>query len=104
MEESMNNEMDRITEMSETNSGDQDFVSKKSQGPSKAFMTLVGGGVAALLAIGVVAFNRHKRKKLETDEDYLEDFEPDDFTTDKDIETEWDQNEEKSEEEPAGEK
>lgn len=106
MEESMNNEMDRATEMSETNGGDQDFVSRKSQGPSKGFMTLVGGGVAALVAIGVVAFNRHKRKKLEADEDYLEDFESDDIPEPfKDIETKLeDQDEEKSEKEPAEEK
>lgn len=67
MEENKNMEMEvqnETTDMMEI----PPMESKESSGPSKGFVTLVVGGLAAAVAGGIVAFRRHKKKKLENEE------------------------------------
>lgn len=66
MEETMNNEMEVTTEVSEFEGTNQETVSyETSSGPSKGFVALVVGGIAAVAVGAAVAIKRHKKKKAD---------------------------------------
>lgn len=71
MEETMNTGMDVSTEVSET-AAQEVSVEEISSGPSKGFVALVVGGIAAA-GIGVaVMIKKHKKKKAEAQGDDLD--------------------------------
>lgn len=70
MEENKNMEMEVQNEMTDmVELPPMESESNESSGPSKGFVTLVVGGLAAAVAGGIVAFRRHKKKKLEKEFD-----------------------------------
>lgn len=64
MDENMNTEVS--TEEIKVEGMDQNlsFESDLPSGPSKGFLIAVGGAITAAVVGGVVAFNRHKKKKV----------------------------------------
>ena len=95
----MDNTMNTGVEVTKDVSG-EDKVSQEitieetSGGPSKTFVGIVVGGIAAVATIATVAWKRHKKNKAEkAQESAEEDFEDDDFDDeffDEDPETEED--------------
>lgn len=64
MEENMNNEVEVTTEVSGAEEVTQEItIEDSSSVPSKGFMALVAGGVAAVVVGTVIAIKRHKKKK-----------------------------------------
>lgn len=82
MDETMNTGVEVTTDVSGKDEVSQEIttIEETSSGPSKMFVGLVVGGIAAV-AIGVtVAWKRHKKNKAEkAQESAEEDFEDDDF-------------------------
>lgn len=75
MDETMKNETEVMAETLSDVIDDmsrEDITSAITGGPSKGFMALVVGGVAAIAIGAVVAVKRHKNKKA-SDQDLVED-------------------------------
>lgn len=87
MEETMNNEVEVTTEVSGAEEMTQEItIEESSAGPSKGFVALVVGGIAAAVVGTVVAVKRHKKKKADAEdpvEEYDQDF--DDFYEEEDL-------------------
>lgn len=86
MEENMNNEVEVTTEVSGAEEVTQEItIEDSSSGPSKGFIALVAGGVAAVVVGTVIAIKRHKKKKAarkDEDENEIEEGQnPDDIET-----------------------
>ena len=81
MDETMNTGVEVTTEVSGAEEVTQEVMIEETSGPSKGFVALVVGSVAAVAIGAMVAINRHKKRKaLEQVEDDYE-FE-DDFSED----------------------
>lgn len=108
MDETMNTGVEVTTEVSGVEEVPQEItIEETSSGPSKGFIALVVGGIAAVAVGATVAIKRHKKKKAaQAEEEFFED----DF--DEDMEDEEKPEhveaeivpEEKSEEKPAEKK
>lgn len=98
MEENMNNEVEVTTEVSGAEEVTQDIaIEDSSSGPSKGFMALVAGGVAAVVVGTVIAIKRHKKKKAaQKDEDKIE-IDEDGYSDDVETENHGDSEEESAE-------
>lgn len=73
--------IEEVTDLVET----PDIEFESSEGPSKGFVTLVVGGVAALAVGAGIAWKRHKKKKAEklvVDDDNYEDEEEEELEDD----------------------
>lgn len=88
MDDTMNTGVEVTTEVSGAEDVTQEItIEETSGGPSKGFMALVVGGIAAAVVGTVVAVKRHKKKKASesADEEY-EDEDFDEFVDDLDDE------------------
>lgn len=110
MDETMNTGVEVATEVSGAEEVTQEVtIEETSGGPSKGFVALVVGGIAAVAVGATIAINRHKKKKasalVEEDDEFEEDFSEDLENEEKPehVEAEVVQ-EEKSEEKPAEKK
>ena len=63
MDETMNTEVEVTTEVSGEEVKPEIMVEESSSGPSKTFVGLVVGGIAAVAVGAAVAWKRHKKKK-----------------------------------------
>ncbi len=94
MDETMNTGVEVTTDVSGNDEVSQEIttIEETSGGPSKTFVGLVVGGIAAVAIGATVAWKRHKKNKAEkAQESAEEDFEDDDFDDeffDEDSETE----------------
>lgn len=94
MDETMNTGVEVTTDVSGNDEVSQEIttIEETSGGPSKTFVGLVVGGIAAVAIGATVAWKRHKKNKAEkAQESAEEDFEDDDFDDeffDEDPETE----------------
>ena len=93
MVETMNTGVEVTTDVSGEDEVSQEItIEETSGGPSKTFVGLVVGGIAAVAVGATVAWKRHKKNKAEkAQEPAEEDFEDDDFDDeflDEDSETE----------------
>ena len=93
MVETMNTGVEVTTDVSGEDEVSQEItIEETSGGPSKTFVGLVVGGIAAVAIGATVAWKRHKKNKAEkAQEPAEEDFEDDDFDEeffDEDLETE----------------
>lgn len=93
MDETMNTGVEVTTDVSGGEAVSQEImIEETSGGPSKTFVGLVVGGIAAVAIGATVAWKRHKKKKAEKAQGAAEeDFEDDDFDDeflDEDSETE----------------
>lgn len=93
MVETMNTGVEVTTDVSGEDEVSQEItIEETSGGPSKTFVGLVVGGIAAVAIGATVAWKRHKKNKAEkAQEPAEEDFEDDDFDDeffDEDLETE----------------
>ena len=92
MDETMNTGVEVTTEVSGEEVKPEIMIEETSGGPSKTFVGLVVGGIAAVAIGATVAWKRHKKNKAEkAQEPAEEDFEDDDFDGeffDEDSETE----------------
>lgn len=93
MDETMNTGVEVTTDVSGAEEVSQEItIEESSGGPSKTFVGLVVGGIAAVAIGATVAWKRHKKKKAAKAQDAAEeDFEDDDFyweDLDEDPETE----------------
>lgn len=94
MDETMNTGVEVTTDVSGKDEISQEIttIEETSGGPSKTFVGLVVGGIAAIAIGATVAWKRHKKNKAEkAQESAEEDFEDDDFDDeffDDDLETE----------------
>ena len=92
MDNTMNTEVEVTTEVSGEEVKPEITIEETSDGPSKTFVGLVVGGIAAVAVGATVAWKRHKKNKAEkAQETAEEDFEDDDFDDeflDEDSETE----------------
>ena len=94
MDETMNTGVEVTTDVSGKDEISQEIttIEETSGGPSKTFVGLVVGGIAAIAIGATVAWKRHKKNKAEkAQESAEEDFEDDDFDDeffDEDLETE----------------
>ena len=92
MDETMNTGVEVTTEVSGEEVKPEITIEETSSGPSKMFVGLVVGGIAAVAIGATVAWKRHKKNKAEkAQESAEEDFEDDDFDDeffDEDLETE----------------
>ena len=94
MDETMNTGVEVTTDVSGAEEVSQEIttIEETSGGPSKTFVGLVVGGIAAVAIGATVAWKRHKKNKAEkAQESAEEDFEDDDFDDeffDEDLETE----------------
>ena len=94
MVETMNTGVEVTTDVSGNDEVSQEIttIEETSGGPSKTFVGLVVGGIAAIAIGATVAWKRHKKNKAEkAQESAEEDFEDDDFDDeffDEDLETE----------------
>lgn len=81
MDETMNTEVEVMTDVSgEDGVSQETTIEETSGGPSKTFVGLVVGGIAAVAIGATVAWKRHKRKKAEKAQEAAEeDFEDDEF-------------------------
>lgn len=80
MDETMNTGVEVTTEVSGTEEVSQEITFEGcSGGPSKAFVGLVVGGIAAVVIGATVAWKRHKKKKAAKAQEAEEDFEDDEF-------------------------
>lgn len=93
MVETMNTGVEVTTDVSGEDEVSQEItIEETSGGPSKTFVGLVVGGIAAVAIGATVAWKRYKKNKAEkAQEPAEEDFEDDDFDDeffDEDLETE----------------
>lgn len=93
MDETMNTGVEVTTDVSGEDEVSQEIaIEESSGGPSKTFVGLVVGGIAAVAIGATVAWKRHKKNKTEKAQEAAEeDFEDDDFyeeDLDEDPETE----------------
>lgn len=92
MDETMNTGVEVTTEVSGEEVNQEIMIEESSGGPSKTFVGLVVGGIAAVAIGATVAWKRHKKKKAEKAQEAAEeDFEDDEFyeeDLDEDLETE----------------
>ena len=80
MDETMNTGVEVTTEVSGEEVKPEIMIEETSGGPSKTFVGLVVGGIAAVAIGATVAWKRHKKNKAEkAQEPAEEDFEDDDF-------------------------
>ena len=81
MVETMNTGVEVTTDVSGEDEVSQEItIEETSGGPSKTFVGLVVGGIAAVAVGATVAWKRHKKNKAEkAQEPAEEDFEDDDF-------------------------
>lgn len=80
MDNTMNTEVEVTTEVSGEEVKPEIMIEESSCGPSKTFVGLVVGGIAAVAIGATVAWKRHKRKKAEKAQEAAEeDFEYDDL-------------------------
>ena len=91
MDETMNTGVEVTTEVSGEEVKPEITIEETSGGPSKTFVGLVVGGIAAVAIGATVAWKRHKKNKAEkaqeaAEEDFEDDF--DDEFLDEDSETE----------------
>lgn len=92
MDETMNTGVEVTTDVSGEDEVSQEItIEETSGGPSKTFVGLVVGGIAAVAIGATVAWKRHKKNKAEkaqeaAEEDFEDDF--DDESFDEDPETE----------------
>lgn len=106
MDDTMNTGVEVETEVSGAEEVTQEvMIEETSSGPSKGFIALVVGGIAAVAVGATVAIKRHKKKKEAAQEQ--DEFEDDDFYEEEDeeetVEVEAEEvpaEEEKSEEKP----
>lgn len=89
MDETMNTGVEVTTDVSGEDEVSQEItIEESSGGPSKTFVGLVVGGIAAVAIGATVAWKRHKKNKAEKAQGAAEeDFEDDEFL-DEDPETE----------------
>lgn len=88
MDDTMNTGVEVTTEVSGEEVKPEIMIEETSGGPSKTFVGLVVGGIAAVAIGATVAWKRHKKNKAEkAQEPAEEDFEDDDFY-DEDLEAE----------------
>lgn len=94
MDDTMNTGVEVTTDVSGKDEISQEIttIEETSGGPSKTFVGLVVGGIAAIAIGATVAWKRHKKNKAEkAQESAEEDFEDDDFDDeffDENLETE----------------
>ena len=91
MDDTMNTGVEVTTEVSGEEVKPEIMIEETSGGPSKTFVGLVVGGIAAVAIGATVAWKRHKKNKAEkaqeaAEEDFEDDF--DDEFLDEDSETE----------------
>ena len=91
MDDTMNTGVEVTTEVSGEEVKPEITIEETSGGPSKTFVGLVVGGIAAVAIGATVAWKRHKKNKAEkaqeaAEEDFEDDF--DDEFLDEDSETE----------------
>ena len=91
MDDIMNTGVEVTTEVSGEEVKPEIMIEETSGGPSKTFVGLVVGGIAAVAIGATVAWKRHKKNKAEkaqeaAEEDFEDDF--DDEFLDEDSETE----------------
>lgn len=80
MDETMNTGVEVTTDVSGAEEVSQEItIEETSGGPSKTFVGLVVGGIAAVAIGATVAWKRHKKKKAAKAQDTEEDFEDDEF-------------------------
>ena len=80
MDNTMNTEVEVTTEVSGEEVKPEITIEETSSGPSKMFIGLVVGGIAAVAIGATVAWKRHKKNKAEKAQEAAEeDFEDDDF-------------------------
>ena len=80
MVETMNTGLEVTTEVSGEEVKPEIMIEENSGGPSKTFVGLVVGGIAAVAIGATVAWKRHKKNKAEKAQEAAEeDFEDDDF-------------------------
>ena len=80
MDDTMNTGVEVTTEVSGEEVKPEIMIEETSGGPSKTFVGLVVGGIAAVAIGAPVAWKRHKKNKAEkAQEPAEEDFEDDDF-------------------------
>ena len=82
MDETMNTGVEVTTDVSGNDEVSQEIatIEETSGGPSKTFVGLVVGGIAAVAIGATVAWKRHKKNKAEKAQEAAEeDFEDDDF-------------------------
>ena len=80
MDDTMNTGVEVTTEVSGEEVKPEIMIEETSGGPSKTFVGLVVGGIAAVAIGATVAWKRHKKNKAEkAQEPSEEDFEDDDF-------------------------
>ena len=80
MDNTMNTGVEVTTEVSGEEVKPEIMIEETSGGPSKTFVGLVVGGIAAVAIGATVAWRRHKKNKAEkAREAYEEDFEDDEF-------------------------
>lgn len=85
MDETKNTEVEVTTEVSGEEVKPEIMVEESSGGPSKTFVGLVVGGIAAVAIGATVAWKRHKKKKAEKAQEAAEeDFEDDLYVEDLD--------------------
>ena len=83
MDETMNTGVEVTTEVSGEEVKPEIMIEESSSGPSKTFIGLVVGGIAAVAIGATVAWKQHKKNKAEkAQEPAEEDFEDDDFDDD----------------------
>ena len=90
MVETMNTGVEVTTDVSGEEVKPEIMIEETSGGPSKTFVGLVVGGIAAVAIGATVAWKRHKKNKAEKAQEAEEDFEDDfdDEFLDEDSETE----------------
>lgn len=93
MDETMNTGVEVTTDVSGEDGISREITIEETSGsPSKTFVGLVVGGIAAVAIGATVAWKRHKKNKAEKAQEAAEeDFDDDDFDDeffDKDLETE----------------
>lgn len=93
MDETMNTGVEVTTDVSGAEEISQEItIEETSGGPSKTFVGLVVGGIAAVAIGATVVWKRHKKKKAAKAQDAEEDFEDDEFY-DEDFEDDLDEEE-----------
>lgn len=82
MDETMNTGVEVTTEVSGAEEVTQEvMIEETSGGPSKGFVALVVGGIAAVAVGATIAIKRHKKKKVSAKVEEDDEFE-DDFSAD----------------------
>lgn len=89
MEETMNTGVEEVTtEVFETEEVDQEITIDETSGPSKGFIALAAGGIAAIVVGTIVAVKRHKKKKADAQkEDQFEEGNSDESPSEEEVES-----------------